>query len=95
MKQKLVLLTSFIFFIFLINTDVLAQSNYANQKVDELSDAQIKTLMQRAESLGYSDAQLEQMASAQGMKQDEVLKLRKRVETIRKQGSSSATVNHN
>ncbi|GAA3982572.1 SLBB domain-containing protein [Pedobacter ginsengiterrae] len=92
MKQKLVLLTSFIFFIFLINTDVLAQSNYANQKVDELSDAQIKTLMQRAESLGYSDAQLEQMASAQGMKQDEILKLRKRVETIRKQGSSSTAV---
>ena len=95
MKQKLVLLTSFIFFIFLINTDVLAQSNYANQKVDELSDAQIKTLMQRAESLGYSDAQLEQMASAQGMKQDEVLKLRKRVETIRKQGSSSTAAKQN
>ncbi len=95
MKQKLVLLTSFIFFIFLLNTDVLAQSNYANQKVDELSDAQIKTLMQRAESLGYSDAQLEQMASAQGMKQDEVLKLRKRVETIRKQGSSSTAVKQN
>lgn len=95
MKQKLVLLTSFILFIFLINTDVLAQSNYANQKVDELSDAQIKTLMQRAESLGYSDAQLEQMASAQGMKQDEVLKLRKRVETIRKQGSSSTATKQN
>lgn len=92
MKQKLVLLTSFIFFLFLVNTIALAQSNYANQKVDELSDAQIKTLMQRAESLGYGDAQLEQMAAAQGMKQDEVLKLRKRVETIRKQGSSSATV---
>ncbi|WP_316763127.1 SLBB domain-containing protein [Pedobacter aquatilis] len=95
MKQKLVLLTSFILFLFLINTDVLAQSNYANQKVDELSDAQIKTLMQRAESLGYSDAQLEQMASAQGMKQDEVLKLRKRVETIRKQGSSSTATKQN
>jgi len=95
MKQKLVLLTSFIFFLFLINTVALAQSNYANQKVDELSDAQIKTLMQRAESLGYSDAQLEQMASAQGMKQDEILKLRKRVETIRKQGSSGATVKQN
>lgn len=66
-----------------------AQSNYANQKVDELSEAQIKTLMQRAESLGYSDAQLEQMAAAQGMKQDEVLKLRKRVESIRKQGTTS------
>jgi len=95
MKQKLVLLTSFIFFLFLINTVALAQSNYANQKVDELSDAQIKTLMQRAESLGYSDVQLEQMAAAQGMKQDEILKLRKRVETIRKQGSSSTTAKQN
>lgn len=90
MKQKLVLLISFIFFIFLINTDVLAQSNYANQKVDELSDAQIKTLMQRAESLGYSDAQLEQMAAAQGMKQEEISKLRLRVEKIRKGGTAAA-----
>ncbi|MFC4209948.1 SLBB domain-containing protein [Pedobacter lithocola] len=89
MKQKLFLLTSLLLFFVLIHSGVYAQSNYANQKVDELSDAQIKTLMQRAESLGYSDAQLEQMAAAQGMKQDEILKLRKRVETIRKGGSST------
>ncbi|MFC3561623.1 SLBB domain-containing protein [Pedobacter jamesrossensis] len=95
MKQKIFLLTSFIFFFVLIHSVTYAQSNYANQKVDELSDAQIKTLMQRAESLGYSDAQLEQMAAAQGMKQDEVLKLRKRVETIRKQGSASPVVKQN
>ena len=88
MKQKIVLLTSLFFLFILINTVAFAQSNYANQKVDELSDAQIKTLMQRAESLGYDDAQLAQMAAAQGMKQDEVLKLRKRVEDIRKEGSA-------
>ncbi|RNL56899.1 SLBB domain-containing protein [Pedobacter jejuensis] len=89
MKQRLILLLSLLFFCLFINTTIRAQNNYANQKVDELSDAQIKTLMQRAESLGYSDAQLEQMAAAQGMKQDEVMKLRKRVETIRKNGSSA------
>jgi len=53
-------------------------------KVDELSDSQVKTLMERAEAIGYNDAQLEQMAIAQGMKAEVVEKLRKRVEAIRK-----------
>lgn len=90
MRQKLVLLLSFILFFFITSTAVLAQSNYANLKVDELSDAQVKQLIQRAESLGYNDAQLEQMAAAQGMKQEEVSKLRARVDKIRKQGGFSA-----
>jgi len=89
MKQIIILLLSFILFSFVTSTTVLAQSNFSNQKVDELSDAQIKQLIQRAESLGYNDAQLEQMAAAQGMKQEEVLKLRARVDKIRKQGTSS------
>ncbi len=69
---------SFVFF-------ASAQTNYATIKVDELSDSKIRELMQRAESIGYNDAQLEQMAAAQGMKQEEVLKLRKRVTEMRKQ----------
>ncbi|WP_316832383.1 SLBB domain-containing protein [Pedobacter aquatilis] len=92
MKQKIFLLLSFFFLTLFTASTALAQSNYANQKVDELSDAQIKQLMQRAESLGYSDAQLEQIAAAQGMKQEEVTKLRARVEKIRKQGASSSPV---
>lgn len=92
MKQKIVLLLSFLFLTLLTSNIVLAQSNFANQKVDELSDAQIKQLMQRAESLGYSDAQLEQMAAAQGMKQEEISKLRTRVEKIRKGGTAAAPV---
>lgn len=89
MKQKSIIVLSLICFVFLINFASFGQTNYANTKVDELSDAQIKQLMQRAESIGYSDAQLEQLAAAQGMKADEIQKLRKRVESIRKQGSSS------
>ncbi|WP_231458828.1 SLBB domain-containing protein [Pedobacter sp. Leaf132] len=92
MKQKLVLLLSLFIFTLFTNTVVLAQSNFANQKVDELSDAQIKQLMQRAESLGYSDAQLEQMAAAQGMKAEEIAKLRTRVEKIRQGGTAASSV---
>ena len=63
--------------------------NYADTKVDDLSDAQVKQMIQRAESVGYSDAQLEQMAAAQGMKPGEVQKLRDRVEKIRKSGGGA------
>ncbi|RZK56936.1 MAG: capsule biosynthesis protein [Pedobacter sp.] len=64
--------------------------NYANVKVDELSDAQILQMIKKAESIGYSEAQLEQLAAAQGMKADEIQKLRIRVEKVKKQGTASA-----
>lgn len=73
---------------------VAAQSgiNYAEIKVDDLSDAQIRQLMQRAESIGYSDAQLEQMATAQGMKPEEIQKLRSRVDKIRNESGTTGNV---
>ncbi|RZK72977.1 MAG: capsule biosynthesis protein, partial [Pedobacter sp.] len=77
-------ITGFIFFFALILTQVaFSQTNYADVKVDELSDAQIRQMIQRAESVGYNDAQLEQMAAAQGMKAEEIAKLRARVAKIR------------
>ncbi|PWS28163.1 capsule biosynthesis protein [Pedobacter yonginense] len=87
MKQRINILLSIIFFSLLISLTASAQ-NYANVKVDELSDAQILQLMKKAESAGYNDAQLEQMAAAQGMKSDEIQKLRLRVDKVRKQGSA-------
>ncbi|MFP5080817.1 SLBB domain-containing protein [Pedobacter sp. JCM 36344] len=84
-------LTGFLFFIFLLSTQVaFSQTNYADVKVDELSDAKIREMMQRAESVGYNDAQLEQMAAAQGMKAEEITKLRARVAKIR---AGSGTIN--
>jgi protein involved in polysaccharide export with SLBB domain len=68
-----------------------AQTDYSNIKVDDLSDAQIRTMIKRAEAIGYTDAQLEQMAQAQGMKATEIEKLRTRVENIRAQGGSTTT----
>lgn len=85
----------FVFFCFLLiglKQTATAQTNYATIKVDELSDAKIRELMQRAESIGYNDTQLEQMAAAQGMKQEEILKLRKRVADMRKQSKVDASL---
>lgn len=66
-------------------------TNYADVRVDDLSDAQIRQLMQRAESIGYNDAQLAQMAMAQGMKPEEIEKLTKRVEKIRRESGPQTT----
>lgn len=88
MKQTLKFLVLTISF-FTFSISVSAQ-NYANVKVDELSDAQILQMIKKAESIGYSEAQLEQMAAAQGMKADEIQKLRIRVEKVKKQGTASA-----
>lgn len=73
-------------------TQIQAQTDYSHVKVDELSDAQVKQMMQRATEMGYTDAQLEQMAAARGMSAAEIQKLRGRVEKIRKQGLSGTDV---
>lgn len=73
----------------LLTGNAYSQSNYANVKVDDLSDAQIRQMIQRAESVGYSEAQVEQMASAQGMKAEEVAKLRARVEKVKNENAGS------
>lgn len=52
-------------------------------KVDELSDAQIEKFMQEVRASGMSDDQLEQIASARGMKSEEIEKLRERVEELK------------
>jgi protein involved in polysaccharide export with SLBB domain len=89
-------LTAVLFFIAIFFTQsAFSQTNYSDVKVDELSDAQIRQLIQKAESVGYNDAQLEQMAAAQGMKAEEIQKLRLRVQKIRaqKENSTSGTTN--
>lgn len=91
MKFKNLLKATLIFIAFLFSPSLYAQTNYADVKVDELSDAKIRELMQRAESIGYNDAQLEQLALAQGMPQTEIEKLRLRVDKIRKQDGTGTT----
>jgi protein involved in polysaccharide export with SLBB domain len=67
-----------------------SQTNYSDVRVDDLTDAQIRQMMQKAESVGYTDAQLEQLAAAQGMKAAEIEKLRARVTKLRNNSSSAA-----
>jgi protein involved in polysaccharide export with SLBB domain len=72
-----------------------SQTNYSDVKVDDLTDTQIRQLIQRAESVGYNDSQLEQLAAAQGMKPAEIIKLRTRVDKIRNEGKGSGSEDTN
>jgi len=85
MKFKKIFTILLFFFAIALSQSAFSQTNYADVKVDDLTDTQIRQLIQRAESVGYNDAQLEQMAAAQGMNATEIQKLRLRVEKIRKQ----------
>jgi protein involved in polysaccharide export with SLBB domain len=89
MKLKKILVAFLLLILAAITPTAFAQTNYSDVKVDDLTDAQVRQLMQRAESIGYNDAQLEQMAAAQGMRPEEIQKLRTRVEKIRKQSNDS------
>ena len=86
--KKILAVLLFVCSIFIFQT-AIAQTNYSDVKVDDLTDAQVRQLMQRAESVGYNDAQLGQMASAQGMQPAEVQKLELRVQKLKKQDSDS------
>jgi protein involved in polysaccharide export with SLBB domain len=69
------------------SSQAFSQTDYKNIKVDQLSDAQIKDMMNKAGDMGYSDAQLEQAAAARGMDATEIKKLKERVEKIRLQNN--------
>src|SRR5215217_8868831 len=75
-----------------ISQSLFAQTtDYSNVKVDDLTDAQIRELITKAESIGYDDSQLEQMAAAQGLPDAEIKKLRIRVDNIRSQGTNASS----
>ncbi|MDW3196203.1 MAG: SLBB domain-containing protein [Cytophagales bacterium] len=50
--------------------------------VDDLSDAQIESLISRIEDSGYSEAQLEILARARGMSEGDIVKLRRRINSV-------------
>ncbi|MGY3213751.1 SLBB domain-containing protein [Mucilaginibacter sp. HD30] len=70
--------------------------NLSTVNVDDLSDAEVKQLMQNAQSSGLSDAQLMQAAQARGMSAAQMQRLQTRVADIRrKEGSSGYNTNGN
>lgn len=84
-------ITALIFFlVIIVSHTAYSQSNLADVKVDDLTDTQVRQLMQKASSVGYTeDAQIAQMAIAQGMSPDEAQKLTQRIDKIKKDDSNN------
>lgn len=61
-----------------------AQTNPANIKVDDLTDAQIEQYVKRAELMGYGESQLDGFARAQGVSAVETQKLKDRLQKIKR-----------
>jgi len=78
-KIYLTILATFLFF--LAYSPASAQSlsqNLSSINVDDLSDAQIMQLMQKAQQMGLSDSQLIQLAQAKGVSDEQIKKLQTR-----------------
>jgi len=84
-------ITALVFFLaIIVSHTAFSQTNLADVKVDDLTDTQVRQLMQKAASVGYTDdAQIAQMAVAQGMSPDEAQKLTLRIDKIKKDDSNN------
>lgn len=71
-------------FVMSLMVSVQAQTNPANIKVDDLTDAQIEQYVKRAELMGYSESQLDGFARAQGVSAVEAQKLKDRLQKIKR-----------
>jgi protein involved in polysaccharide export with SLBB domain len=95
MKVKLldirILLTVSIFFfaISLYAQDSgLSQNDLSKVQVDQLTDDQIKSFVQRAEQSGMTQQQLESAALSRGMQPIEIEKLKTRIDKIKNEGGT-------
>src|ERR1700749_2231899 len=69
--------------------------NISTVKVDELSDGQVRQLMQHAASSNITDTQLVQLAQSKGMTVTEAEKLQARIGDIRKKEGGSSGLSNN
>jgi protein involved in polysaccharide export with SLBB domain len=93
LKKVFKALFAFLFLLILSQT-TFSQTNLSQQRVDDLTDTQIRQIMQRAEAIGYTESsQIAQMAVAQGMSEAESQKLVLRIDKIRKEGDNKLNVN--
>lgn len=76
----------FFFFLFLIQFYAAAQTtdDLGNVKVEELTDDQIRKFIAEADRAGIRDDQVEQLALDRGMNPIEVVKLKERIQSMRK-----------
>jgi len=94
----------FLFFVFLLIASIIfakpvhAQNipqNLSTVNVNDLSDAQIKQLLQQAQAAGLSDQQVLQQAESRGMSSDQLQLLQKRIAAVRKSGNNGNPDNNN
>ena len=96
LKIYLTILVTLLFF--LAYNPASAQSlpqNLSGINVDDLSDAQILQLMQKAQQMGLSDSQLIQLAQAKGVSDEQVRKLQARVNDLRRKNGIAGNGNGN
>ena len=77
-KLSLLLVLSFLF----INLFSQGSLDLQNTKVDDLSDAQIQSLLTKAKSMGYGESDIYVLAQSQGVSASELVKLKARIEEI-------------
>ena len=68
-----------------------AQIPGGKTKASDYSDAEIKTMIQKAESAGMSEGQVIQLAKARGMSDAEVASFQKRVQSVKGGTSTPST----
>ncbi len=72
-----------------VETKAQSMADIATIQVDELSDAQIRELVKRAEEAGVSEMELVQMAKLRGLPQVEAEKLERRIKDLEMGGIAS------
>ncbi|MFC4871106.1 SLBB domain-containing protein [Negadavirga shengliensis] len=81
----------FVLVICFLNVNGQSLQDISSIKVDDLSDEQIQLLVERAKEAGLSENELIQMAQIRGVPQEEIEKLRERLESMDLKISSSRT----
>jgi protein involved in polysaccharide export with SLBB domain len=76
----------------LVSAQSLPQ-NLSNFNVDDYSDAQLKAVLQNAQSQGLSDAQLIQMAQGRGLSNTQAQRLQSRLNDLHKTDGNNSVVN--
>jgi protein involved in polysaccharide export with SLBB domain len=91
-KQKIWYFFAFIAFFAMAIPQGMSQitTDLTQLRIDDLSDDQIKELVNRASEAGLSTAEFLQMAQARGMQATEIVKLRNRIEGLEMNESSIA-----
>jgi len=73
------------------NVATAQQVTQPKRNVDDLSDEEIALFMERAQSSGMSEAQIEQMAKSQGYSASDISKMRERIATVESSSTSQTS----